>query len=100
MKWKVQQVTEARELELRSGPSYTLGLHSVTADAVKLDKISEGGLGGGQEQRVDSWSSGTHHCPRTGGIQEAAAREKGGMPESHCIPEHQEERGFEEESGE
>lgn len=39
------QAIEARELELRRGPSYTLVLHHVAADA-KLNKISEEGLAG------------------------------------------------------
>ena len=80
--WNVQHVTEARELEPRSGPSHTLGHHSMTAEAMKMDKISEGL---GMEQVADSWSLGTRHCLGTRGVQEAAAREEEGMPESHCF---------------
>lgn len=40
--------TDARGLQRRRSPTYILGL-SVTADTIKLDKISEGGLGRGAD---------------------------------------------------
>lgn len=73
------------------GPCYILGLHSVAADVIKLDKISEGGLGERKRWlRIDPEE--THHCPGTEGIKEAAAREGGVMSESYQFSEHQEEK--------
>lgn len=82
-KMKCPQGIEARRRELRRGPSYNLGLHSMTADATKLDKITEGGSGlelilGDSPLTIDRRNQGS----REGGI----------MPESLQYSEHKEEK--------
>lgn len=53
---------------------------------MKMDKISEGMVGvedgaGGRQLLLE----GIRHCLGSGDVQEAAAREEGGMPEFHCF---------------
>lgn len=55
----------------------------------------------GKEQTAESGSLGVHLCPGKGGVREAAAEKEGkAAAESHHFSEHQEEKDFEEESGE